>query len=239
MQPIALSHRSIRRFKNEPVPVATLEKVAQATSSSEFLQSFTMIQVKDLALREQIAAISGSGDFIKGPGALFIFVVDTHRDIQLTPKGADVANFSNWNAFLAGVFDATLAVQNTLLAAESQGLGGVILGSILNDPQQMIDLLHLPDHTFPLLGLAIGVPDQDPEAKPRLPKAAVFGVDGYPEAGGLQDYDTTLGAYYAHRSGNPRQETFTSLVVRHLTQDQHHRNEIGAILRRQGFILPQ
>lgn len=234
----AYHHRSIRQFKDEAVDYQALERAAQATSSSEFLQEFTMIRITDPALRAALVEVTNC-DFIAGPGEMFIFVVDTDRDIRLAGSAADVHNFTNWNAFLAGAFDATLAAQNVLATAERSGLGGVMLGSILNDPQRLINLLHLPRHTFPLLGLMIGVPAQAPEQKPRLPHAAVVGENGYPAQADITAYDQTVAAYYAQRAGNPRQETFTSLVQRHLTADQHHRDEIGAILKAQGFVLPQ
>ncbi len=41
-------------------------------------------------------------------------------------------------------------------AAYSLGLGCVILGSLLNDVPALIDLLNLPEYTYPVLGLAIG-----------------------------------------------------------------------------------
>lgn len=235
----AFAHRSIRAFKDEPVDYQTLLAVAQATSSSEFLQEFTVIRVTDPKMRQAIVGITNCA-FIAGPGELFIFVVDTGRDIRIAGPGADTHHFTNWNAFLAGAFDATLAIQNVLATAERSGLGGVVLGSILNDPQQLIEMLHLPRYTFPLLGLMVGVPDQAPDAKPRLPQALVVGENGYPQADlDLGAYDQKLAAYYRSRAWNPREETFTSLVKKHLTSDQHHRDEIGAILKAQGFELPQ
>lgn len=59
-------------------------------------------------------------------------------------------------------------MQNTVNATESMGLGAVILGSILNDAAQLIELLQLPKLTFPVLGLEVGYPDQEPQLKPRL-----------------------------------------------------------------------
>lgn len=52
-------------------------------------------------------------------------------------------------------------------AAYSLGLGCVILGSLLNNIPGLIDVLNLPEYTYPVLGLAIGKPDQNPTVKPR------------------------------------------------------------------------
>ena len=35
-------------------------------------------------------------------------------------------------------------------------------------------LLNLPEYTYPVLGLAIGKPDQDPDVKPRMPRTMQF-----------------------------------------------------------------
>lgn len=237
----ALQHRSIRRFKPDTIDVQTLMAVAQATSSSEFLQSFSLIRITEPDLRAKIAAISGSQVLFQPNGELFIFVVDTARAIRLTASDADHHTLTNWNAFLAGTFDATLALQNMLSCAEHTGLGGVVLGSILNDPQQMIDLLHLPKYTFPLVGLMVGVPAEQPQQKPRLPQSLVVGDNAYPtfDQAAMADYDAAVTRYYAQRGADARAESFTSLVRRHLGANQQHRDEIGQILKAQGFELPQ
>lgn len=67
-------------------------------------------------------------------------------------------------------------------AAYSLGLGCVILGSLLNDVPALIDLLNLPEYTYPVLGLAIGKPDQDPALKPRMPRSMQFFENEYRRA---------------------------------------------------------
>lgn len=52
--------------------------------------------------------------------------------------------------------DAVLALHAMETAAYSLGLGCVILGSLLNDVPALIDLLNLPEYTYPVLGIAIG-----------------------------------------------------------------------------------
>ena len=76
--------------------------------------------------------------------------------------------------------DAILALQNALTAIESMGLGGVVLGSIKNDPEKLIQVLDLPKMTFPILGLQVGIPDQEPQLKPRLPLDQITFDNNYP-----------------------------------------------------------
>ena len=84
--------------------------------------------------------------------------------------------------------DAVLALHAMETAAYSLGLGCVILGSLLNNIPGLIDVLNLPEYTYPVLGLAIGKPDQNPTVKPRMPRTMQFFENTYPaDADGVLD----------------------------------------------------
>ena len=76
-----------------------------------------------------------------------------------------------WTTLLITSVDAALAAQNTLLAAESLGYGGVIIGMLRYCSEEVAELFRLPDYTYPVLGL-LGVPNQQHAVKPRLPLGA-------------------------------------------------------------------
>lgn len=70
----------------------------------------------------------------------------------------------------------------------------MILGSLLNDVPALIDLLNLPEYTYPVLGIAIGKPDQEPAVKPRMPRSMQFFENEYPSSdekllSGLDSFD--------------------------------------------------
>ena len=71
------------------------------------------------------------------------------------------------------VVDAALVAQNILVASESAGLGVCMIGGIRNNPDQVCELLKLPDKVFPLMGICLGWPDYEPMIKPRLPRRLV------------------------------------------------------------------
>ncbi|KTE97015.1 nitroreductase family protein [Lacticaseibacillus paracasei] len=141
-----LDHRTIRKFSTQQVDPQCLNRlitVAQHTATSHFLQSFSIIHITDSALRSQIAAISHQ-TYVDGNGELLIFVADQYR----ADLCADHPNqLSSTDKFIQAASDTLLAAENLVDAAENQGLGTVILGSILNDPKQLISLLHLPNLT--------------------------------------------------------------------------------------------
>lgn len=239
-----LAHRTIRAFKNQPVApemISELIAVAQHTATSNFQQAFSVISVTDLAKKQQIAAISKQL-YVADNGHLFVFIADQHRNQQIGAEMGTTANhLGGADRFLQAWSDTSLAVQNTVVAAESLGLGAVILGSILNDAQQLIDILELPQLTFPVLGLAIGWPDQTPQLKPRLPERFVHFENTYqlpmPVKPQLADYDARVHEYYDLRDANRRVDTFTNQVQQRLSLQPEKRAELLQVLQRQGFLL--
>lgn len=235
-------HRSQRDFTTQPVSAETVSQLittAQHASSSIFLQAYSFISVTDPALRQQIAAIT-TMPFVQQNGHLLIVIADQHRNATLArQQGLTPELLGGADRFLASVEDATLASQNLITAAESLGLGAVILGSVLNDAAKLIELLHLPKLTMPVFGLLVGYPNGQNELKPRLPEAAVHFTNDYQEptayTAALADYQQTLQQYYQARSHNARQADFTQ-VIRGALLSKTPRRELLAVLQQQGFL---
>jgi hypothetical protein len=55
------------------------------------------------------------------------------------------------------------------LAAESLGYGICFIGGVMDAALEIARLLELPQGVVPLFGLTIGVPDEDPPVRPRMP----------------------------------------------------------------------
>ena len=103
---------------------------------------------------------------------------------------------------LVASVDAALIAQNVVVAAESEGLGICYIGGIRNNPQEVSELLNLPEHVYPAFGLCLGYPDQDPEVKPRLPLAAILKQDAYDDSDDealVASFDDTMHQYYQER----------------------------------------
>lgn len=99
-----------------------------------------------------------------------MFVIDEHRNARIAErKGIDPASdefhLKYSYRFTQAQNDAVLALHAMETAAYSLGLGCVILGSLLNNIPGLIDVLNLPEYTYPVLGLAIGKPDQNPTVR--------------------------------------------------------------------------
>lgn len=237
-------HRSIRHFENKSLSseqVAQLVDAAQHASTSTFLQQYSIISVTDPETLKQIAKITGHG-WMLNAGHYFVMIADQYRNLKIAQQNdADAYILHTTDKFLASTFDVAIATENIMVAAESMGLGGTIMGSVLNDPRKMIELLDLPELTFPLLGIALGYPKDKPELKPRLPKSAFHFSNHYNLGGNFQpellQYDQLVSEYYKERSTNDRTETFTHHIVSELSRGHDVRSDLFAIIREQGLML--
>ena len=140
--------------------------------------------------------------------------------------------------FLIATVDTAIFAQNVVVAAESIGLGICYIGAIRNDPKQTCLLLDLPQHTYPLFGMCIGWPAQDPEIKPRLPIGVVckknsYSIDGDNEA--IESYDDAMRTYYASRSKNKKSEGWVAQMASLLAREA--RPHMLKFLNSKGFLI--
>ncbi|PSJ32346.1 NADPH nitroreductase [Peptostreptococcus russellii] len=240
----ALSHRSIRAYKEKEIEadlVKSLLEVANHTSTSMGMQSYSIIRITDKKKREMIAKVCNQ-KYVNQAPEFWVFIVDVYRNAAIaSEQGSFLDSRNDMDRFFQGFTDASLAAQNVLSAAESAGLGGVFFGSILNDPAKMIEILNLPEYTFPVVGLGMGYPDQDPLLKPRMDiELKVFEneykkQDSYLDA--IKDYDERMKKYYDLRNPSKNLDEFSKQVVSILSNATEKRSKIINDVRRQGFDL--
>lgn len=169
-----IKHVSVRDFKDETISENTKEelvKAAQSGSTSEFVQAFSIIEITDPDLRNQLSDITISSPHVKKADTFYIFVADLNRQATILKQhDQSLDSIKNMESLLVATVDTTIAAQNMAVAAESMGLGICYIGSIRNNIKQVAKLLNLPKYTFPLFGMTIGVPKVLNQTKPRLPK---------------------------------------------------------------------
>lgn len=235
------AHRTQRAFTTAPVTDAQLRQIittAQRMPTSQYLQAYSLIEITQSALRERIARITTMKTVAEN-GRLLIVVADQHRNAALVPGDGAKRALTEFDRFAGSIEDATLMAAAMVMVAESQGLGSVVLGSINNDTQAVIDLLHLPKLTLPVFGLQLGHPVELPEKKPRLPLPAVLYRDRYAEPGDYQSeltaFDEQLHAYYQQRGSHARDEHLDHMTAEAL-RSAAKRRDFFKVVRRQGFL---
>ena len=198
------SHSSVRRFKEQEIPQADLTEIltaAQMASSWKNFQSYSVIVVRSQEKKDALYELVPQ-EAIRQSAAFLLFV----RDLNRAEKGAKIHTDSfqpqGVEGLLISSVDAALAAQNTLLAAESMGYGGVIIGLVRYKSEEVSELFKLPDYTYPVFGIALGVPNQRHDVKPRLPLSQMVFDEEYQEQSveAIEAYDRVQAEYAGARA---------------------------------------
>jgi len=196
-----LSHRSVRSYRDAPLPPKTLETLvaaASSASSSSHLQPWSVVAVEDPARKARIADLAGGQSWILQAPLFLVWLADLSRIRRAAERhSVDPAGVEALEHLLLAVVDTALVAQNAFVALESLGLGGVFIGAVRNHPERLAAELGLPPHVLPVVGLCVGWPDPAiaTGVKPRLPQQAVLHRETYStevEAGAIDAYDERL-----------------------------------------------
>ena len=195
------SHTSVRRFKEEAIPqedLNTILSAGQMASSWKNFQSYSVIVVRSQEKKEALYELVPQ-EAIRQSAAFLLFVGDLNRAEKGARLHTDTFQPQGVEGLLITSVDAALAGQNTLLAAESLGYGGVIIGLVRYKSAELAELFKLPDYTYPVFGIALGVPNQKHDVKPRLPLENVVFEEEYQEqpVEAILDYDKVQVDYAA------------------------------------------
>ncbi len=203
-------HRSIRRFAADPLPAAHIREAVeagQAASTSSAVQAYGLLRVTDQAERETLAELCGGQRHITTCGAFFVVCADTRRH-RLLCERAGQSYDARFEAFLKAIIDASLFAQNLVLAFESLGYGICYIGGLRSNLAQVDALLEIPHGVYPLYGLCVGVPDEDPSHRPRLSVESVLFEGRYPDddtvLACVDEYDERYRAWLEQRGAPVR-----------------------------------
>ena len=178
------NRRSIRIFRPSEISEDILKLIIEAgIRAPTYLQSYTIIQVKDEGKREELAKLCNE-KIVRDASAILLICADLYRTrIMLNMLGHEHILQSDKHPVesILAVFDAALVVENMVIAAEALGLGSVILDCPLIECRRFSELFELPRGVTPLILLCIGERGEVPPLRPRLPIDQIFHVDRYGE----------------------------------------------------------
>jgi nitroreductase len=233
-----MDHQSIRKFTSQSIPqklINTCITAGQAASSSSFVQVTSVVQVNSQATRAALAEAAGGQAYVENAATFLVFCADLQRNQQICLGQHQHMPTGFTEQTLIASVDTALFAQNVLLAAQSLGLGGVFIGGLRNQPATVTRLLGLPQQVFPIFGLCLGYPDQNPGQKPRLPLSMVLHQDQYSNQAlaQLTGYDAQISAYYQQRSQGKLQLNFSQHITKTMVKEA--RPHMLPYLHNQGF----
>ena len=170
-----LNHRSIRKFQDKPIEKDMLDTILQAgtrAATAGNLQHYSLIVVDDRVKKRAL----WDDEMLDSP-TLIIAAVDEYRLKRWFELNEAPFYFDQLSNLLIGYWDAVIALQNVVVAAESLGLGTVYLGEIFS--KDLAGILDTPPYVFPAGCVLVGYPAETPPLRPRLPLEAVIHRNGY------------------------------------------------------------
>ena len=238
-----LDRRSVRRYEREPIAEADLQFIRDAirnTPTSYNGQQFSVIEVSDRELKEQLAELVGQKQF-KTSARVFMFLSDFNKiAVAAKAKGLDNPGFNNTvDGLIVGTVDASLAMMSAIVAAESRGLGCCPIGYARTvDPARISEILQLPQGVYLVCALAVGIPRERPELKPKQPEDLIFfsnsyGTDSMAEK--LLDYDRTIVEYHQNRSSNASSEDWIGQMLEYYREGMNYTMRDALLARGYGM----
>lgn len=143
--------KATRSFRDEPVSkddIRFIVDVARRAGSGKNRQPWSFVVVRDAERRERLSSF---GDYASPLAVAPVGVVVLK---QGRPEEDPDLNYND--------FDCGRATQNLVLAAAQRGLGTVLQS--IRDRDGAAALLSVPDDKEVLIAIAVGWPDEDPDA---------------------------------------------------------------------------
>jgi len=236
------SHVSIRSFTNEPIEDEVLDQIIKSSRrapTSSNMQAYSIIVIKDPEVKQELALLAGGQKYVATCPVFLAFCADLHR-LEVACEMHDLTMTNNLETFLISTIDASLVGMTAMTAAESLGLGVVMIGAMRNHPSKVARLLGLPSSVYVTFGMCLGWPEQEniPPQKPRLPEQIVVHQEMYALsnlAEQIKQHDLELSGHYVSLGKNLQAAAWSGPISRNLSGPM--RSENLAILNKMGFNI--
>ena len=179
---VIFQRKSIRKFKPKPIPRKIIEKIVEAGQRAPTacgMQAYSFILVTDKKIREEIFEAIGKQKCMEEAPTWIIVCADLARQLKLFEILGVKTKFGEASKLVSTVIDASLTVENMVIAADALGLGSVCIGSIWDSMKRIAEILKFPRHVLPIVLLCLGYPDESPPTRPRWPLKAVTHENSY------------------------------------------------------------
>lgn len=241
------SHRRYLERSVDPALIETLSAAAFSAPTKSDLQQRDIIIIQDPSLRQDINDLFPENSWIRKAPAFLVFCGNNRRQRQLHEwRGRIFAN-DHLDAFFNAAVDAAIVLATFVVGAERMGLGCCPISAVRNHAQRISDILNLPDHVFPVVGMTLGWPADVGEVSLRLPLDVTLHKDRFEE----QDLQRHVEAYdvrranlqpYANQRFAEEEEygiatpyTWSEDKARQYSKPE--RADFGAFVRSKGFNL--
>jgi nitroreductase len=246
MKNTIISHKSIRKYKSDPIPPELLEDILSTgtrASTTGNMQVYSMIVTRNKDDLKLLWEVHFRQNMVLEAPVHITFCADFNRVNTWCRYRKAEPGYDNFLSFFTAAIDALLVAQNVCLAAEEQGLGICYLGTATYNAGRLIEILNLPEGVVPVAAIVMGYPDEDPGITDRLPLEAVVHHEKY------RNYsETRIDEIYSLREsssqtrqllGINRKETLAQIFtdIRYTKKDNEFFSaKFLDVLKKQGFL---
>jgi nitroreductase len=214
-----LNRKSIRAYSEQPVTEdekhAILEAALRSPTAGNMML-YSIIEVQDQALKEQLAITCDNQPFIARAPLVLLFAADYQRWVDyyrmngveaLCQGRGQSIRLPEEGDLLLACCDTLIAAQTAVLAAESLGIGSCYIGDILERFETHQAMFCLPQYVLPICLVCFGHPTEKQAARkltPRFDQKFILHTDRYHQLD-----DRELGEMF-----RPRSEQFAAMGER-------------------------
>lgn len=177
-----LNHRTIRKYKEDPIPYTILEYILEAgtrASTTGNMQLYSIIVSTEKEIKEELAPCHFNQPMVKEAPVVLTFCADFNRFNRWCRQRKAEPGYDNFLSFFTAAIDTLLVAQNVCVAAEDAGLGICYLGTTTYMAGKIIDILELPNGVVPITTVTLGYPDEWPDLTDRLPIEGIVHREKY------------------------------------------------------------
>ena len=241
-----LTRRSIRKYSDQAVSDELLNRLmneAARTQTMGNLQLYSVVVTRSAEMKAKLAPAHFNQPMVTEAPVVLTICADFNRTSSWARCRKAEPGYNNFLSFMNAAIDALLFTQTLCNLMDEEGLGYCYLGTTVYQPQQIIDLLHLPQLVMPLATLTVGWPAEQPPLSDRLPLESFVHQERY------NDYlADDIDRYYGYKESLPENREFVAVnhketLAQVFTDIRYTRKDNEALsdvlietLRRQGFM---
>lgn len=167
------ARRSIRKYKNDPVPEEKLLQIlesARLAPSGSNTQPWHFIVVRSEDMRRKLATASHKQEWMLAAPVLIVCVADLASRISDSEK-LTADDDSSYPELKKIIRDTSIAIEHLVLEAENQGLGTCWVAWFTQE--QIRPILDIPSDKYVVSIITLGYADETPKARPRKKLEAI------------------------------------------------------------------
>ena len=177
-----LTRRSIRKYSEREVSEELLNRLmneAARTQTMGNLQLYSVVITRSSEMKAKLAPAHFNQPMVTEAPVVLTICADFNRTSTWARCRKAEPGYDNFLSFINAATDALLYTQTLCNLFDEEGLGYCYLGTTVYQPQQIIDVLRLPQLVMPVATITVGWPAEEPPLSDRLPLESFIHQETY------------------------------------------------------------